>query len=53
MYRIHPVKVNSVLVQLQSWSDEETWPPWLRATLSIALVIFLFASAIVFLAVTP
>ena len=53
MYRIHPCKVNKYLVQLQSWSDEETWPPWLRAILSVALVVFLFISGIVFLMVTP
>ena len=46
-------KIGAWYVRLAQVTDEETWPPWLRATLSFALVVFLFASGIFFLMVKP
>jgi hypothetical protein len=46
-------RIGGWYVRLLQITDEETWPSWLRAVLSVALVVFLFISGIVFLAVTP
>lgn len=53
MEKVSYCKIDGILVRLYSLTDEETWPDWLRATLSIAFVIFLFATGLIFLTVTP
>lgn len=47
------VRVGAWYVRLVQITDEETWPPWLRATLSFALVVFLFSTGVFYLMVLP
>ncbi|MBN1545727.1 MAG: hypothetical protein JW902_03615 [Syntrophaceae bacterium] len=39
------------LLSLYSYTDEETWPPWLRITFEIAFIVFLGASMLMFLSI--